>query len=397
MMFHAPRNFRGGQGLQKEREERVRMAEVKAGLQDVVIATSGICAIDGERGGLVYRGYEISDLAEHSTFEEVVYLLWYGRLPKRAELDNLKQELADNRAVAPQILDLLKSLPPAQHPMEVLRTAVSALSLYDPESEDMSEEANRRKAVRLTAQLGTVVAAFARIRDGKEAIAPDPALGHAANFLYMLTGKYPDEEIARWFDIALILHADHSFNASTFAARVTASTLSDMHSAITSAIGTLKGPLHGGANERVMRMLLEIRSVDRAEPYVQDLLARKQKVMGFGHRVYHTEDPRATVLRKMSEELGRRTGETKWFEISRRVEEFMIREKKINANVDFYSASAYYVLGIPVELYTPVFAVSRISGWTAHVLEQYANNKLIRPLAEYTGSTNLKYIPVDQR
>src|SRR5579884_890493 len=346
------------------------MAEVKVGLQGVVIAQSSICSIDGERGKLMYRGYDIHDLAAHSTFEEVVYLLWHGRLPKRAELEGLQNDLSENRAVAPEILELLKKLPPPQHPMKTLR---------------------------LTAQLGTLVAAFSRVRNGQAPVAPDPKLNHAANFLYMLKGQVPNAEEARCFDVALILHADHSFNASTFAARVTASTLSDMHSAITSAIGTLKGPLHGGANERVMRMLLEIRSVDRAEPYVQDLLARKQKVMGFGHRVYHTEDPRATVLRKMSEELGRRTGETKWFEISRRVEEFMIREKKINANVDFYSASAYYVLGIPVELYTPVFAVSRISGWTAHVLEQYANNKLIRPLAEYTGSTNLKYIPVDQR
>jgi citrate synthase len=373
------------------------MAEVKVGLQGVVIAQSSICSIDGERGKLMYRGYDIHDLAAHSTFEEVVYLLWHGRLPKRAELEGLQNDLSENRAVAPEILELLKKLPPPQHPMETLRTLVSALSLYDPEAEEMSEEANRRKAMRLTAQLGTLVAAFSRVRNGQAPVAPDPKLNHAANFLYMLKGQVPNAEEARCFDVALILHADHSFNASTFAARVTASTLSDMHSAITSAIGTLKGPLHGGANERVMRMLLEIGSVDRAEPYVQDLLARKQKVMGFGHRVYHTEDPRATVLRKMSEELGRRTGETKWFEISRRVEEFMIREKKINANVDFYSASAYYVLGIPVELYTPVFAVSRISGWTAHVLEQYANNKLIRPLAEYTGSTNLKYIPVDQR
>ncbi len=396
-MFRAPRNFSVGQGLHQEREECVQMAEVKAGLQNVVIATSEICAIDGERGKLIYRGYEITDLAEHSTFEEVVYLLWHGRLPKSAELQGLKQQLAENRAVAPQVLDLLKSLPPAQHPMETLRTAVSALSLYDPESEDMSEEANRRKAVRLTAQLGTVVAAFARIRDGKEAIAPDSALGHAANFLYMLTGKYPDEEIARWFDIALILHADHSFNASTFAARVTASTLSDMHSAITSAIGALKGPLHGGANERVMRMLLEIGSVDKAEDYVRGLLARHEKVMGFGHRVYRTRDPRATILCRMSEELCRRTGQMKWFEMSQRIEDLMIREKGINANVDFYSASSYYVLGIPVDLYTLIFAVSRISGWTAHVLEQYASNKLIRPLSDYTGPMDLQYVPIDQR
>ncbi len=373
------------------------MAEVKAGLQDVVIANSDICSIDGERGKLLYRGYDIHDLAEHSTFEEVVYLLWHGRLPNRAELDDLEKQFAGNRRVLPEVIDLLKRLPPAQHPMETLRTMVSALSLYDPESEDMSAEANRRKALRLTAQMGTIVAAYGRVREGKVPVAPDPKLGHAANFLYMLEGKQPNPADARWFDIALILHADHSFNASTFAARVTASTLSDLHSAITSAIGTLKGPLHGGANEQVMKMLLEIGTEERVESHVHELLAQHKKVMGFGHRVYHTEDPRATVLRKMSEALGRQTGQLKWFEMSKKIEDLMIREKKINANVDFYSASAYYVLDIPTDLYPLVFAVSRISGWSAHVLEQYANNKLIRPLAEYTGPTGLKYIPIAER
>jgi len=373
------------------------MAEVKLGLQDVVVATSQICSIDGQRGKLTYRGYDIHDLAEHSSFEEVVYLLWYGSLPKAAELAELRRQLAENRPISGEMVDLLKRLPPPQHPMETLRTAVSALSLYDPEAEDMSEEANRRKAVRLTAQFGTIVAAFGRIRDAKQPVAPDPNLSHAANFLYMLHGKPPSAEDARWFDVALILHADHSYNASTFAARVTASTLSDMHSAITSAIGTLKGPLHGGANEQVMKMLLEIQSLDNVEPYLRDLLVQKKKVMGFGHRVYHTEDPRATVLRSMSEELGHQNGQTKWFAMSKQIEDLMIREKKINANVDFYSASAYYVLGIPVDLFAMVFAVSRISGWTAHVLEQYSANKLIRPLAEYVGPSNLKYVPIDQR
>ncbi len=373
------------------------MAEVKVGLQDVVIATSRICSIDGQQGRLIYCGYDIKDLADHASFEEVVYLLWYGRLPNLKELEQLKKQFAENSDLPPQILDLLKSLPPAQHPMETLRTAVSALSLYDAESQDMSEEANRRKALRLTAQMGTLVAAYARLRDGKEAVAPDPTLSHAANFLYMLTGERPDKTEARWFDVALILHADHSFNASTFAARVTASTLSDMHSAITSAIGALKGPLHGGANERVMRMLLEIETADRAENYIRNLLAQRQKIMGFGHRVYRTRDPRATVLRVMSEELGQRRGQPKWFEISCHIEDLVVREKKINANVDFYSASAYYVLGIPVDLYPLIFAVSRIAGWTAHVLEQYAGNKLIRPLAEYIGPTGLKYVPISER
>lgn len=373
------------------------MAEVKAGLQDVVIATSEICSIDGQRGKLLYRGYDIHDLAEHSTFEEVVYLLWNGRLPKQAELEGLKAQLAENRPLSPQIMDLLRRLPLAQRPMEMLRTAVSALSLYDPEAEDMSQEANRRKAVRLTAQMGTLVATYGRLRQGQEAVAPDPKLRHASNFLYTLNGRRPHQDDARWFDVALILHADHSFNASTFAARVTASTLSDMHSAVTSAIGALKGPLHGGANEQVMKMLLEIQTLNKAEGYVHNLLSHHQKVMGFGHRVYRTEDPRATVLRRMSEALGRRAGNLEWFDMSKKIEDLMIREKKINANVDFYSASAYYVLGIPVDLYPLVFAVSRISGWTAHVLEQYSNNKLIRPLAEYVGPRDLKYIPIARR
>jgi citrate synthase len=373
------------------------MADQKAGLQDLVVATSSICSIDGERGKLIYGGYDIHDLAANSTFEEVVYLLWHGRLPNQEELDELQQQLAENRSISSEMIDLLKRLPPPQHPMEVLRTAVSALSLYDPESEDMSEAANRRKALRLTAHMGTLVAAFERLREGKAPIEPFPKLDHAANFLYMLQGKVPHDDDAHWFDVALILHADHSYNASTFAARVTASTLSDMHSAITSAIGTLKGPLHGGANEQVMKMLLEIQTADKAEAYVENLLAQKKKIMGFGHRVYHTEDPRANILRRMSAELGRRSGQAKWFEISKKIEDQMIREKKINANVDFYSASAYYVLGIPVNLFPLVFAVSRISGWTAHILEQYANNKLIRPLAEYTGPVDLKYVPIDQR
>jgi 2-methylcitrate synthase len=373
------------------------MAEVKAGLQNVVIATSEICSIDGAQGKLIYRGYDIHDLAEHSTFEEVVYLLWNGRLPRRQELDELKSEFADNLSLSAEILDLLKRLPPAQHPMETLRTVVSALSLYDAESEDMSREANRRKALRLTAQMGTLVATYGRLRAGREPVTPDPKLSHAANFLYTLKGERPSESDARWFDVALILHADHSFNASTFAARVTASTLSDMHSAVTSAIGALKGPLHGGANEQVMKMLLEIHALDKAEGHVRGLLAERKKVMGFGHRVYRTEDPRATVLRRMSEELGRNAGQPQWFEMSKKIEDLMIREKKINANVDFYSASAYYVLGIPVDLYPLVFAASRIAGWTAHILEQYADNKLIRPLAEYTGPRGLKYVPLEER
>ncbi len=373
------------------------MTEIPAGLQDVVIANSEICSIDGERCRLSYGGYDIHDLVEHATFEEVVFLLWNGRLPKQAELDELRHDLVRERDLAPEIIELMQRLPPPQNSMETLRTVVSALSLYEPDAEDISIEANRRKAVRLTGQLSTIVAAFARIHQGKEPINPHPELSCAANFLYMLHGGWPNPDDAHFFDLALILHADHSYNASTFAARVIASTLSDMHSAVTGAIGALKGPLHGGANEQVMKMLLEIQEIDKAEDYVLNLLAQKRKVMGFGHRVYHGEDPRAVELQRLSEALGRRTGKTKWFEISRRIHEVMLREKKIYANVDFYSASAYYVLGIPVDLYPLIFAVSRIAGWTAHILEQYAHNKLIRPLADYTGPTNQKWLPIEER
>jgi citrate synthase len=373
------------------------MAEIKEGLQDLVIANSSICWVDGERNKLTYAGYDINDLAAHSSFEEVVYLLWHGRLPSRAELGDLKTDLARNRSVPPEVLNLISRLPRTEYPMEALRTAVSAVALYDPEAEDMSFEVNRRKAVRLTAQMATLVAALGRIEEGKEPIEPDQSLDHAANFLYMLRGERPNQEESHYFDVALIVHADHSYNASTFTARVIASTLSDMHSAVTGAIGALKGPLHGGANEQVMKMLLQIDTVERADAYIHNLLAQKKKVMGFGHRVYRGEDPRALILKRMSQELGRRAGQTKWFEISNHIEELMKREKNINSNLDFYSASAYYVLGIPVTLYPLIFAVSRISGWSAHVLEQYAHNRLIRPLAEYVGPRDLKWAPFDQR
>src|SRR5438045_9194257 len=367
------------------------------GLEGVVATTSSICYIDGEQGVLAYRGIDIHELADNANFEETCNLLWFGKLPTRNELKDLRERLARERHLDPAIINLLQTAPKTITPMDVLRTAVSALSFYDPDQKSNDHEANVNKAIRLTSQIAMIVAAYDRIRKGKNVVEPDRSLSHAANFLLMLNGTRPSATAERALDIALILHADHELNASTFAARVTASTLSDMHSAVTSAIGALKGPLHGGANEQVMKMLLEIQTVDRVEAYLHNLLAQKKKVMGFGHRVYHTEDPRAAVLRKMSEELGRRNGNLKWFEISRKIEDLMIREKKINANVDFYSASAYYVLGIPVDLYPLVFAASRIAGWTAHVLEQYANNKLIRPLAEYVGPSNLKYVPIDQR
>ena len=373
------------------------MAEVRIGLQNVVIATSGICAVDGQEGTLAYRGYDIHELAAHATFEEVVFLLWNGRLPRGGELEELEEQLAANRPTPPEVLDLLGHFPPLPSPMDVLRSAVSSLGLYDPDAQDMSPEANARKAFRLTAQISTVVAAYERIRNGKSVVAPVPKMSHAANFLYMLNGRRPDEESARWFDIALVLHADHGLNPSTLAARVTASTLSDIHSAVTSAIGTLKGHLHGGANEQVMKMLLEIRTPDRVKGYIHELLAQEKKVMGFGHCVYRTQDPRATELRKMSEALCARAGQTKWFEISAKIEEIMMREKNLSANVDFYSATAYYALGIPLDLYPLVFALSRISGWTAHLLEQYAHNKIIWPLARYTGPDSREYVPIGAR
>jgi citrate synthase len=371
---------------------------MKAGLEDVIAGESSICFIDGEKGILAYRGYNIHELATNSTFEETCHLLWFGRLPKQAELEDTSKKLASSRAVPQQVFDFMKTLPKKALPMEALRTAVSMLSMYDPEAEDMSPEANQRKAIRLTAQAATLVTAFDRIRNGKEPVAPRRDLNHAANFVYMLTGTPPNDTMTKALDVALILHADHELNASTFAGRVTAATLSDIYSSVTSAIGALKGPLHGGANEAVMRMLLDIGDPSKVDAYVHDLFAQKKKIMGFGHRVYHTEDPRATHLRRMSKEASERAGQAKWYQMSARIEELVKTEKKLNANVDFYSASTYYVSGMAIDLFTPFFAVSRMSGWTAHILEQYSNNRLIRPRAEYTGSApTLKWAPVNQR
>lgn len=374
-------------------------ATVVKGLEGVVAAHSGICWIDGYAGVLAYRGIDIHELAEKSTFEETAYLLWHGHLPGRAQLNDFSQKLTDARRVPQQIYDLLRSLPKSATPMEALRTAVSALSMFDPDEAAVDHDSNVRKAFALTAQLPMLVAAFDRIRKGQKIIEPDPSLRHAANFLWMLHGKKPIPAAERTFDIALILHADHELNASTFAARVIAGTMADMHSAITGAIGALKGPLHGGANEAVMKMLFDIgkKGGDPVE-YVKSLLAQKKKVFGFGHRVYRTEDPRATHLRRMSEQLSRDSGNTKWYEMSRAIEEFVKHEKKLNANVDFYSASTYTTLGIDLDLFTPIFAISRIAGWTAHVIEQLDDNRLIRPRAEYTGPDYpVKYVPIEQR
>jgi len=372
----------------------------KAGLEDTVATSSAICFLDGDRGVLAYCGYDIHDLARHATFEEVCYLLWHRRLPTRAELGDLQSQLSAARQLPEPILRLMHSLP-ASDGMDMLRTLTSALGHYDFDASDHSRQANERKAIRLTAQISSIVATMGRMAAGKGIVQPDPVLGHAANFLYMLTGDRPSALATHAFDVALILHADHELNASTFAARVAAATLTDLHSTIVAAIGTLKGPLHGGANGDVMRLLLEIGPTappEKAEAVVRAKLARKEKIPGFGHRVYHTEDPRATHLRQMSKDLGQRAGQPVWFDMSQKIEALVKTEKKLNPNVDFYSASTYYALGIPIELFTPIFAVSRVSGWTAHVLEQYANNRLIRPRAEYIGPEYpQRYTPLEQR
>ncbi len=368
------------------------------GLQDVIANESSICFIDGAQGILSYRGIDIHELAGRSTFEETTYLLWKGTLPNAAELSAFSQELAAGRTLPPAVLAFLRTLPKGASPMEVLRTAVSLLSIYDPNAKATTHEANLRKSFELTSQIAMLVAVFDRIRKGKEIVEADPTLSHAGNFLWMLTGEKPTETATRALDVALILHADHELNASTFAARVIAATLSDMHSAITGAIGALKGPLHGGANEAVMHLLyaVEASSEDPVE-HVRKMLDTKQKVSGFGHRVYTTEDPRATHLRQMSRDLGQ-DANPKWYEMSRAIELFVKDQKKLNANVDFYSASTYTTLGIDIDLFTPIFAVSRIAGWCAHVLEQHDDNRLIRPRAEYTGPAYpAPYVTVEQR
>ena len=375
----------------------------KAGLEGVVATSSGICYLDGASGVLAYAGHDIHELASRATFEEVCFLLWHRRLPTRAELGDLQTQLAAARPLPEGVLRLMRSLPmgDGDAAMDALRTLTSALSHFDPEVGDASPAANYRKAVRLTARMGSLVATYGRLVSGGGIVEPDPVLGHAANFLLTLTGQRPGATETRAFDVALTLHADHELNASTFAARVTAATLSDMYSAVVAGVGALKGPLHGGANADVMRMLITIgedADNERVDLVVRDRLRNKEKVPGFGHRVYRTEDPRATHLRRMSREVGERAGNTRWFEMSQRIEAVMKAEKQIDANVDFYSASTYYLLGIPIALFTPIFAVSRVSGWTAHALEQYANNRLIRPRAEYIGPAYPQpFVPLDDR
>ncbi|HEY8186527.1 MAG TPA: citrate synthase [Pyrinomonadaceae bacterium] len=368
-----------------------------AGLRGVAAATSSISDVNGEKGELIYQGYDIHDLAKHSTFEEVVFLIWNKRLPTRDELSELEQSLRASYAVPNELIELIKQFPREADPIDMLRTAVSALEFYDANARDISREKSVKTAIRLTAQFPAIVAAGDRIRRRLEPVNPDPGLNIAANFLYMLRGEKPSEREARIFDVCLILHADHELNASTFTARVVAGTLADMYAAVTAAIAALSGPLHGGANTAVMKTLLEIGTIDKVESFVKKALAEKRKMMGFGHAVYKTEDPRATHLRQFSKEMGEAAGDTQWYEMSRKVEEVMKREKGLYPNVDFFSASTYYMMGIPLDLYTPIFAVSRISGWTGHILEQYADNKLIRPRAEYIGARGLPYLPIDQR
>jgi citrate synthase len=368
----------------------------KAGLEDVVAGPSSICLLDGKRGILAYRGYNIHDLVKGS-FEETAYLLLYGNLPNASQLSEFNAKLAKSRSVPQPVIDRIKEMPRNIHPMAALRTLVSEAALYDPQAEDNSKEANLDKSIRMIGMFPLLVAYYDAARNGREFLQSKSTLGHAANFLYLLLGKEQDEEVVKMFDTALILHADHEFNASTFTARCIAATLSDIYSAVVGGIGALKGPLHGGANEQVMRMLLKISNPAKTREWITDALARKEKVMGFGHRVYRTEDPRATHLRKFSERMGERTGEKQWFAMSKEIEQFILEEKHLYSNVDFYSASTYYLMGIPLDLYTPIFAISRVSGWTAHCLEQYANNRIIRPAAEYTGPVDQNWVPVSER
>lgn len=369
------------------------------GLEGIVATNSTICYIDGDRGVLAYRGIDIHELADHSTFEETCYLLWFGRLPNAGEFTDFRHRLARERHLDPAIIDLLRSVPRQALPMDVLRTAVSALAFYDSENTKNDHDANINKAIRLTSQIAMIVASCDRIRKGKNLVEADQSLSHSANLLLQLNGAKPSPTAERALDIALILHADHELNASTFAARVVAATLSDIHSAITAAIGALKGPLHGGANEAVFRILKTVDD-EKTDPvaYVRKMLAQKKKIPGFGHRVYHTEDPRATHLRVMSRDLGKACGQPQWYDMSEKIEAFVKAEKKLNANVDFYSASTYHTLGIDEDLFTPIFAVSRISGWAAHVIEQLDDNRLIRPRAEYVGPEYPnRYVPIEQR
>lgn len=368
-----------------------------AGLRGVVAAQSAIGDVNGEEGILIYQGYNIHDLAEHSTFEEVIYLLWNGRLPLKTELEDFTSELRANYEAPAEVIEMMRQFPKDADPMDALRTAVSALDFYDKQGHNTDRESAHAAAIKLTGQIGMIAAAWDRIRNGKDVIQPDKSLSIADNFLYMLRGERADAEESRMFDVCLMLHADHELNASTFTTRVVAGTLADIYGAVTAGIAALAGPLHGGANTAVMKSLLEIGEVDKVDAWVDDALEHKKKIMGIGHAVYKTEDPRATWLRKYSRRMAEKKGESKWFEMSQRIEQLMHEKKGMFPNVDFYSASTYYLMGIALDMYTPIFAVSRVSGWTGHILEQYGNNKLIRPRAEYIGKRDLKYVPIEER
>jgi citrate synthase len=377
-------------------EVKIYDGSIDKGLEGIVACTTKISSIVDAT--LLFRGYTIEDLAANATFEEVIFLLWNDRLPKKSELDELKTSLGKNAAIQPEFLAALKTLPTAGvHPMAWLRSAVSMMALWDKEADDMSPQANTAKAIRMTAKMGSLVAAFEHIRNGTPLLQPNPAKTVAWNFLYQLFGKEPDAQTVKAFDTCLILHADHELNCSAFAARVTASSLSDIYSAVVSAISALKGPLHGGANEQVMIMLKKIGSMEKARTFLKEALDNKQKVMGFGHRVYKNGDPRAKILRQMSQELTKKMGEPQWYEMSDLLDHSMQNEKGLLPNVDFYSATVYYSMGITIDLFTPIFAVSRISGWVAHVFEQYSNNRIYRPRGDYKGSLGLKWTPIEKR
>jgi len=373
------------------------VASPAKGLEGVIAATTRLSDVRGDIGQLIYCGYDINELAGKVTFEEVVHLLHHDHLPNRQELDELKGLLAAKRELPKGVVSIITAFPKDAPPMHAIRTAVSALGCFDPEADNDSMDENRLKALRLIARIPIITAYFHRHRQGKSLLPPDPSMGEAANFLYLIDGEKPSAEKIKTLDMCYVLHADHGMNASTFSARVTIATLSDMYSAITSAIGTLKGPLHGGANEGVIKMLQEIGSLDRVDAYITEALAQKKKIMGIGHRVYKTLDPRAPHLKRMAQILSAKLGEPKWIQMSERIAELMLKEKNLHANVDFYSATVYYSLGIPTDLFTPIFAISRTAGWTAHVLEQLADNRLIRPQSQYAGPVGLKVVPIEER
>ncbi|MGQ4891729.1 MAG: citrate/2-methylcitrate synthase [Candidatus Njordarchaeia archaeon] len=374
--------------------------EIHKGLDGIIVATSKLSYIDGAQGKLYYAGYRIEDIAKYSTFEEVAYLMWNGKLPTKSELEELSKMLKENRSLPSEVIEMMRKLPKNSHPMDVLKLAVSALGPFDPELSDGSHEANYRKAIRITAKFPTIVATWHNIREGRDPIEPNPNLDHAANFLYMMFGEKPDEFKAKTMDVALMLHVEHGMNASTFSCIVTASTLSDLYSSITAGVATLKGPLHGGANERALKMLREIGNVDNVEKYIEEKLAKKERIMGFGHRVYKSYDPRARIFKSYVEKISEMTGDKTLFEIAKKVEEVMIAKlgaKGIFPNIDFYSGIVYNALGIPSDLFTPIFAIARVVGWTAHVLEYLQENRLVRPRQLFVGELDREYIPIDKR